>query len=493
MVTDGTGLSATATIKVVDFLDELEINPKVATLSPGGQITFVATGGNNSSYEYSFQTNNSGGTINSATGLYTAGPITGVSDTIIVTDADLTECAIPANISVVAAVSNVDYDITLPAFPPSGYIGDTISGTFTITNLGPSNGNKPVSWWLYLSDDGSFATGGETLIATNSTAKLDYGGSVDITPSGTWPMASGTFELLVMISAEDDMNHGNNVENAGVIQLGGPKVDYRVTNVEQTSGEKVPGASFTGRFLYDNAGTFAVDDGISALSWEIYLSLGNTTLEAGDELIDSGSGLSPMNVGAPSVQLTFSGTWPLEYGDYYFIATITTGDDEQAPADNKAVSSQIPLVTFKESTLLNDNWTALSYPGTDFDILEGQYAPDPIALAPGMRIVVEGTNISNDDRDDVYLFNTGTANLITFTVQWNTAADDIDLYVWKEPGGFGNEVIEALGYTADLLSASIALGTHFVGSQYLWLNIYCHIPNGPTMDVGPYTITITVE
>lgn len=41
MVTDKNNLSVTAQVRIVSTLDALQINPKVATLSPGGSITFV--------------------------------------------------------------------------------------------------------------------------------------------------------------------------------------------------------------------------------------------------------------------------------------------------------------------------------------------------------------------------------------------------------------------------------------------------------------------
>jgi len=47
---------------------------------------FTATGGSGSGYSWSFGTNNSGGSINTSTGAYTAGPTGSVTDTVKVTD-----------------------------------------------------------------------------------------------------------------------------------------------------------------------------------------------------------------------------------------------------------------------------------------------------------------------------------------------------------------------------------------------------------------------
>lgn len=261
IVTDSTNLSATATVSIVSILDELEINPKVATLSPGSSITFVATGGVEP-YTFSFETNNSGGTITAA-GVYTAGTVTGVTDTIIVMDADSMVSVPAASVSVVGAVTNVNYSITVDTFPGSAYTIESISGTFTITNSGTANGGKPISWWLYLSDDGTFGGEGETLIASNSTTELNSGFSSDVMPMGNWPAEGGPFTIFVMISAEDDMIHSDNIYNAGTISLNRPKVDYRVVQVQYTvGGETIPGEPLTGEFFYDNAGASALEDGI---------------------------------------------------------------------------------------------------------------------------------------------------------------------------------------------------------------------------------------
>lgn len=56
------------------------------TVEVGGNATFTGLGGYGA-YVYSFQTNNSGGSIDSATGVYTAGATPAVTDTLKVTDA----------------------------------------------------------------------------------------------------------------------------------------------------------------------------------------------------------------------------------------------------------------------------------------------------------------------------------------------------------------------------------------------------------------------
>lgn len=62
------------------------LNPSVLSIPSGNTQTYVGLGGYGV-YVYSFQTNNSGGTIDPSTGLYTAGPTANVTDTLKVTDA----------------------------------------------------------------------------------------------------------------------------------------------------------------------------------------------------------------------------------------------------------------------------------------------------------------------------------------------------------------------------------------------------------------------
>jgi hypothetical protein len=62
------------------------LSPTTATVAHTGNATFTGLGGYGT-LVYSFVTNNSGGTINSSSGLYTAGSTPNVLDTIQVTDA----------------------------------------------------------------------------------------------------------------------------------------------------------------------------------------------------------------------------------------------------------------------------------------------------------------------------------------------------------------------------------------------------------------------
>jgi hypothetical protein len=73
------------------FITPMLLLPQTATVahgSPGGTVQFIGYGGTQTGYTYSFVTNASGGTINSGSGLYTAGNTGNVTDTVKVQDSN---------------------------------------------------------------------------------------------------------------------------------------------------------------------------------------------------------------------------------------------------------------------------------------------------------------------------------------------------------------------------------------------------------------------
>ncbi len=83
-VTDGLGSTVTATVTVGSALT---VSPVTASVAPLGSVQFVA-GGGVGNYTFSLFQDNSGGSIDHKTGLYTAGSVGQVTDIVRVTDAD---------------------------------------------------------------------------------------------------------------------------------------------------------------------------------------------------------------------------------------------------------------------------------------------------------------------------------------------------------------------------------------------------------------------
>jgi len=87
-VTDSAAATADAEVDVGTY-PPLVITPATVTVSPRGSHTFVGSGGSGG-YSYALTVNNSGGSINASTGVYTAGATADCSDTVEVTDSDST-------------------------------------------------------------------------------------------------------------------------------------------------------------------------------------------------------------------------------------------------------------------------------------------------------------------------------------------------------------------------------------------------------------------
>jgi uncharacterized phage protein gp47/JayE len=88
-----TTLSPSAKNKQIRFTEDntiilpIILNPPTSSVGASSTVQFSALGGYGS-YTYTIDVNNSGGSINSSTGLYTSGTTTGVTDTVKVTDGD---------------------------------------------------------------------------------------------------------------------------------------------------------------------------------------------------------------------------------------------------------------------------------------------------------------------------------------------------------------------------------------------------------------------
>jgi len=102
-----------------------------------------------------------------------------------------------------------------------------------------------------------------------------------------------------------------------------------------------------------------------------------------------------------------------------------------------------------------------------------------------------GVDISGTDDNDTYMFNTGTANSVTFTLMWSTNTAVLDIWVYE--AGSPASSLTAIGGLADLLSATIIQGTgvdEFSSNQDLWFNVYYNKVGG---SAGAYTAIITAN
>jgi hypothetical protein len=202
-----------------------------------------------------------------------------------------------------------------------------------------------------------------------------------------------------------------------------PNVDYIVDQVNFVAGGStyLPDGPVNGNFTYKNNGT---NNGTQPVSWEAYASL-DMSLDAGDVLIQSGSGLLQLDVGATSGLIPFSGKWPLDYGNYFLVVRVMSSD-EFNPADNVGAAGATESVGYFDEAAneINDDYFGL----TDFYDLG-------VTFKPGMSIWIDGT-MDSVDMDDIMAFNTGTCTMITFAITYSSIKAQIRIFLMDGPNSF---------------------------------------------------------
>lgn len=443
----------------------VKISPESITLVTGTSVTFWATGGEP---PYIFEIKSGNGTISPDTGIYIASDMAG-TDTIQVTDNNGHTAT--ATVIVTMIFTNVDYTITSISFPATATAGGTVPAGyfFRVQNTGSAGGGYPVNWRVYISEDGTLG-GGDLMLCSGTTPALPAGAtSPDLVLTGTWPYQSGSHTLFVTISALDDLNTVNNTSSGSSLTLSAPDVDYQVLTVSVDPGVQNPGQTVSGSFQYENIG---IDNGYPSqkVNWQVYASL-NTTIDADDTWIDSGEGLPALDAGVTSAAQSYSGTWPLDYGDYYLIVRVSCPEDIDTSNNWGDNGSAIAVGYFDESVHEpNDDYIGLS----DFYDLQ-------ITFQPGMSIHVAGS-LGSTDTVDIMAFDTGTCTMITFAVSWSSGDSDINIYVMDAPNNF----LQGVGGTIDAISLNWTVDASGV---MRWVDLE-NDSVAPLLN-GPYTMVIT--
>jgi hypothetical protein len=335
------------------------------------------------------------------------------------------ETSTAAAVGVVAA--DVDYYANAIS-AVAGVAGGSLNCDFTIHNLGSDPSSTTVNWNLYVSANATldagdyladFGTAGP-LGAAPSSSVINPGGA-------TWPSTPGNYYLIVEIESSEDIaagNDGNDIAVSGsTFNAATPDVNYIVDQVNfvPAGSTYIPDGAVTGNFVYKNNGS---SDGTQPVSWEAYASL-DVNLDAGDVLIESGSGLAPLTSTATSGAIPFSGSWPLDYGKYFLLVRVMSSD-EVDPLDNVGAAGATESVGYFDESLNepNDDYLTL----TDFYDLG-------VTFKPGMSIEITGT-MDGVDMDDIMAFNTGTCNMITFSVTYSSAKAQIRIFIMDGPNNF---------------------------------------------------------
>lgn len=446
---------------------KLAISPSSTTVSSNGTVQFSASGG---VPPYTFSIISGVGTINASSGLYTAPAVPGTTY-ILVTDNQGSTAR--------ATVTNIDYSVTNITDTSSSHVaGAAISGTFTMKNVGTANGVQNVSWTVYLSTTATLGAGG-TVVETNTTGPLASGVSspTPIAFTGTWPTTPGTYYLIVTVSAVDALNGPGSTTPTGAIVISPAQVNYVATSITCTSGAVLSGGALAGNFQITNNGP---NNGTQYVNWHIYAST-SSTLSGSAPLLASGT-TPPLNAGASSPSpITFSGQWPLAYGNYFLIVQLTV------PVDINTVSTGNPLTT---STTTAVGFINLASYSPAYETPPGAAPVPAITLQPGMSITVSGSLLNSSPNTDNYLqFNTGTANTVSFSMTWTTSASQMSLEVDTIAGTLVSGVTNLTSpSTALSFPWSVTSPTNYSGTTML-----VHGSDAGATSAGAYTLIISAN
>jgi hypothetical protein len=158
-VTDSTGSTATRDVAVGPGIT---IQPLTASVTANGSLTFTASGGSGTGFAWALAANASGGTIDSGSGAYTAGPTASVTDVVRVTDSLGNTASV--DVAVVPATATLEIAPAVASGPPRGGI------TFAATG-----GSAPYVWSLAAN-----ASGGTIDSSTGSYRAGPTGNVVDL-------------------------------------------------------------------------------------------------------------------------------------------------------------------------------------------------------------------------------------------------------------------------------------------------------------------------
>lgn len=382
--------------------------------------------------------------------------------------------------------AGIPLTLTLPDY--TGALSD-ISGTtasrpftfnLTITNNGLSKGSSIVTWNVYASLGDKVISADDKVVASGTipvVSALGAGASTPLMPYGnTWPAAAGTYYLVADIIAADDGDTTDNQPASSGIPVSVPQVDYLVQNVQYTGGAVNPGASFNGSFDYKNQ--FA-DKGVEAGYWTVYASL-NDVLDGSDTWV-AGGPAAPLN-GLQLSTVNFSGAWPLDYGNYYLLVTISNIEDLDG-SNNTTASVLSTAIGNYNAIIQNGNCNNLTF----YTDLNG------VVLQPGMSLKVRSTGFPAGQTDHLFRLHTGTASKLTASWVLDAATlQGIGVFYYKPPG---NPAVD--GYWIDNPALppppsglnKITLTFNVDASDYRWIDLY----NAHSVNLGAYTLYITAN
>jgi hypothetical protein len=261
--------------------------------------------------------------------------------------------------------------------------GAAFTGTLTINNGGALDGAKDVSWNVYASLGDTTIDAADKLVATGTiVGGLPAGGSSGaLAISSSWPTVPGSYYLLAEIFATDDANTANNRPAPASVIVGA--VDY--------SGSVSFGAGatanrpFNGTLTITNGGN---RNGAAAVSCTVYASLGNTTIDAADKVVYSGTIAGGLPASGGSGPIPIGNTWPTTPGTYYLVAELQAADDYLTANNRFATGAIVVNPPNVDYTAPNITYSAAA-PSTTTPggIVEGSFQYQNVGTAAGIQPV----------------------------------------------------------------------------------------------------------
>lgn len=327
-----------------------------------------------------------------------------------------------------ASDSDIDYIISnISQDYPIVSAGTLCSETFSLTNLGGLNGSELISWSAYASLD-QIIDGADILIVSNplSLSGLNSGESLsDINITGAWPMTSGTYYLLLEISANDETVTNNNLGSRGPFQVL-PPPDYTIENVQyKTTGETETQFSLLNEYSFE-INEISGNAGGHPINWKVYRSL-DAVLDGTDPLIASDV-IPSLRANESSGTIPFNNLqWP-SFGAYYsIILQIDSGDDSNSLNNQYVTPSTIAVPEIFSENPLDDNSdvgpTTVSLTNVSEIIMDGA------SLDVGQLVHINGT-MDVSGAYDTYQIMTGNISTLEVFITWSTGDDALNFYLW---------------------------------------------------------------
>jgi hypothetical protein len=376
-------------------------------------------------------------------------------------------------------VGSVDYAGSV-SFGSGDTANRPFTGSLTIINSGNRDGAADVNYTVYASLGNTTIDATDKVVGTGTIGSLPAGVSSGPLPIiNTWPSASGSYCLVAEVQAADDYLPGNN-RFSDAVDVYSPSIDYTALNVAYDPtppSTTMPGGTVLGTFQYRNAGA---DGGIQTVFWTAYASL-NATLDASDTWIASGIAGPLAAMTTSPLPISFSGHWPLDYGNYHLLVMVSEIEDIN-PANDRVASAATTTVGMYMGVLAEAP-TPPPDPNGDYTTFVRVFDTG-VTMEPGTSIYLDGT-MPQTDLDDVVGVKAGACASITATMTLTGGSGDIALYIFTYPPRVQVKAVSISGAPSLSLSWPAVPGTQY------WIDVTNY--SLPLKDLGPYTLVITAN